>query len=71
MECMERDSEGGISDNQRDIKRYIERFDQNSEFLKYFKSVLKNVAIQLKLEDNFVGILDFSNEIEQPVPLVS
>jgi len=45
MECMERDSEGGILDNQRDIKRYIERFDQNSEFLKYFKNELTNVAI--------------------------
>jgi hypothetical protein len=45
MECMERDSEGGILDNQNDIKRYIERFDQNSEFLKYFKNELTNVAI--------------------------
>ena len=61
MECMEKDSEEGIQDNQVEIKKFIDRFDQNSAFLKYFKNELKYAVVQLKIEEQFKGILDFEN----------
>ena len=72
MECMEKDSEEGIQDNQVEIKKFIDKFDQNSEFLKYFKKELKNAVVQLKLEEQFKDILDFENEAEiLPKPVSS
>ena len=47
----------------------LERIDQNPEFLKYFKNELKNVVIQLKLEEYFEGILIFKDEPEPPQPI--
>ena len=72
MECMEKDSEEGIQDNQVKIKKFIDKFDQNSAFLKYFKDELKNAVVQLKLEEQFKGILDFESEPEiLPKPVSS
>ncbi len=45
IECMNRDSEDGIQDNSKEIKKQLERIDQNSEFLNYLKTELTNVVI--------------------------
>ena len=72
MQHINNDSEEGIKDTQLDIKKFLDRFDQNSEFLKYFKDELKNAVVQLKLEEQFKGILDFESEPEiLPKPVSS
>ena len=73
MESLKKDSEDGIEDNQKEIKKYLERFDQKTEFLKYFKNELKNLFFQLNLKEYFVGIIDFNIESEliKPEPPVS
>ncbi len=68
-ESNEKDSEDGIRHFQENIKKQLEKIDQNSEFLKYFKNELKNVAIQLKLEEYFIGILDEPEPIAPISPL--
>ena len=45
LKFLEGDSEEDILENQNDIKKYIEKFDQNTKFLEFFKNELKNVVI--------------------------
>ena len=51
LKFLEGDSEEDILENQNDIKKYIEKFDQNTKFLEFFKNELKNVVIQLNLQE--------------------
>ena len=69
MERMERDSEEELQDNQHKIKDFVDKFDKDSEFIKYFKNELKNAVVQLKLEKQFKDILDFESEpVPEPIP---
>ena len=66
---MENDSDSdGISDSLFIIKTYLQKYDQNSEFFKYFKNELQNVVIQLGLQDYFKDIIVIEPS-GQPIPI--